>query len=310
MVFSALKSVFAKKEKSDFDESVAPRFKTLMKMKHDVAYLKNFGFKKTTRLTGDSKSAFKGRGIEFEEVRAYAFGDDLRDIDWRVTARKNQPFTKIYMEEKDRLVYLWLDLSEKMYFATKGELKSVTASKIAALVGWLALSYQDRFGLALYSGRQTYLFEPQKHQDYFLSILKKIEQVARENINLSETTEDFLKSFQLLQKKAGRQAIMFFVGSFDEASLQKVLPLLKNNEVYVIDIYDPLEATTPPKGDYFAFYNGQKAVLSAGSEKFDTIYQNHFENKRQNLQNLCLKYGAHYRPVQTNLPISAQIKPI
>ena len=85
--------------------------------------------KLTTRHAGDVKSAFKGRGMEFEEIRAYTFGDDVRDIDWRVTARKQLPYTKLYAEEKDREVYVLLDLSPSMLFGTKQELKSVTAAK-------------------------------------------------------------------------------------------------------------------------------------------------------------------------------------
>lgn len=210
MAFEALKAFFEKKQEFALNEALAPSLKTLMSIKKDVPYLKDFHLKKTSYQSGDAQSAFKGRGIEFEEVRPYLFGDDVRDIDWRVTARKNQPFTKLYMEEKDREVYVWLDLSQKMYFGTKGELKSVTAAKTAALLGWFALSYKDRLGFALYNGRRTYLFEPRRNQEYFLAVLKKIEKVAKENLDGAEDTETVEKSLQYMQKKLHATRLFFW----------------------------------------------------------------------------------------------------
>jgi len=313
LVFKAVKSLFKKNEAEVFDESFAPSFKALMAMRSDVPYLKDFHFKKTAREVGDSKSAFKGRGIEFEEVRAYQFGDDVRDIDWRVTARKNQPFTKLYTEEKDRQVYVFLDLSAPMYFGTKGELKSVTAAKTAALLGWLALSYKDRFGLALYTGAKTYLFEARRREDYFLSILKKIEKEARQNLHFTEQTETFAKALQLFEKKVGRQAIVFLVSSFDEIeseTLSQISLLAKQNEVYMVDIFDPLEALCPPEGLYNAEYQGLKATLTVGSLEFEKAYTAHFAQKREALKNFCTKHEAHYRPIKTDVPIYSQLRPV
>ena len=98
--------------------------------------------KMTSNQAGGVKSTFKGRGMEFEEVRAYIFGDDVRDIDWRVTARKAEPYTKVFNEEKDREIIVVLDLSASMVFGTKHELKSVTAAKITAMIGWLTIRHQ------------------------------------------------------------------------------------------------------------------------------------------------------------------------
>ena len=119
----------------------------LMNMRKYATFLQQGKNVKTySDQVGDVKSAFKGRGIEMDEIREYQFGDDVRDIDWRVTARKEKPYTKLYTEERDREIFVWLDLSSFMLFGSKNELKSVTASKIAALLGWIALNNKDRFG--------------------------------------------------------------------------------------------------------------------------------------------------------------------
>ena len=312
-MFKTLRAIFEKKQDIELSDALAPSFKTLMNLKKDVPYLKDLHLKKTSYQAGDAKSAFKGRGVEFEEVRLYQFGDDVRDIDWRVTARKNQPFTKLYMEEKDREVYLWLDLSAQMYFGTSNELKSVTAAKVSALIGWFALSYKDRFGLALYTGKQTYLFEPRRNQDYFLSILKKIEKVAKDNLNAQKATELPQKSLQYLQKKADRHAIIFLVSSFDfqnQNMLREMSMLTRQNEVYLIDIYDKLEAVCPPRGEYVAEFEGQKEKIRNGGDKYEHAYETYFENKRRAVKDFCLKNGAHYRSVRSDLPIYKQLRPI
>ena len=125
-------------------------------------------------MAGDVKSAFKGRGMELEEIRSYAYGDDVRDIDWRVTARKEQPFTKLYAEERDREIYVLLDLSPQMVFGTRHELKSVAAAKIAALLGWMSLENKDRFGCVVYDGQENLFFKPQNNRANMMIMLKKI----------------------------------------------------------------------------------------------------------------------------------------
>lgn len=314
MVLRNIKNFLSLKESNISDEALAPSFKTLLEMKREVLKLKDFSFQNTTLLSGDAKSSFKGRGIEFEEIRTYQFGDDLRDIDWRVTARKNTPFTKLYIEEKDRKVYIFLDLSDKMYFGTNKELKSVTAAKIAALLGFYALSYKDRVGLAIYTGTQTYIFEPRRQLAYFLSILKKIEQICTQNLNSNqEPSQSLTQALRLFEKKAGSNAVLFIISSFDpnDEKLDRELQTLAAlREVYLVDVFDRLEAICPPKGEYTAEYNGLRTTIENFSETFEKNYTAYFAAKRKKLRDLCLKHNAHYRPVQTDLPLAKQISPV
>lgn len=177
----------------------------LIEQKKYVAYLRLLTSKfATSNQAGDVKSAFKGRGIELEEIRSYTFGDDIRDIDWRVTARKDTPFTKLYAEEKDREIYVLLDLSSYMVFGTRNELKSVAAAKIAALLGWLALENKDRFGCIIFDGRDNYVFKPKNHQANMIAIFKKIAAVSQEILRRrsDEPEEGFAKTIKLLDRKS------------------------------------------------------------------------------------------------------------
>lgn len=308
-----LKSWFEKTKTPSFDEALVPSFKTLMSMKKQVPYLKGMVLKQTSSRSGDVKSAFKGRGIEFEEVRPYYFTDDVRDIDWRVTARKNQPYTKLYALEKDQNVYVWLDLSEKMYFGTKKSLKSVTAAKTAALLGWFSLSYNNRFGLAIYTGEKTYLFEARLGQSYFLSLLKEIEKCAKENLDQHFQKQTPDESLKLLEQKTGQNAILFLVGNFDLNNaklMQEMALLMRRNEVYAVDIADALEITPPPYGDYMAEFSGQKELISNTGRHFEKAYRDHFLEKRRALKDFSLKYGGRYRLIQSDLPIAEQLRPV
>ena len=100
--------------------------------------------------SGGYASPFKGRGMEFDEVRPYAQGDDVRSIDWRVTARSGKPHTKLFREERERAVLLWLDLRPAMFFATRGSFKAVRAAQAAALLGWNTLRHGDRLGALIF----------------------------------------------------------------------------------------------------------------------------------------------------------------
>lgn len=282
-------------------------------MRRYVSYLKNFKFNQTATHSGDSKSSFKGRGMEFEEVRAYSYGDDVRDIDWRVTARKNEPYTKLYTEEKDRIVYVWLDLSEIMRFGTKKELKSVTAAKTAALLGWLALENKDRFGLAIFDGTKTHLFDARRNFDHLLALFKKIEQIAEQSLYRQTESGDRGKSLQLMQKKLYQRSIVFVISSFDQLDdpLKKVImQLAHHNELYLVNIFDKLEASAPPTGEYLAQYNQIQQLLISRGGRFSTQYAAHFAQKRSELNNFCAKNNCQYRGIRNDLAIYDQLKPI
>lgn len=107
--------------------------------------------KSVAMMDGDSRTSFRGRGMEFSEVRPYQAGDDIRNIDWRVTARTQKPYTKLFQEERERPVYILVDQRAPMFFGSVNEFKSVHAAKLAAIIGWTALANNDRIGALIFS---------------------------------------------------------------------------------------------------------------------------------------------------------------
>jgi len=286
----------------------------LIEQKKYLPYIKRRHNNIVSDQVGDIKSAFKGRGMEFEEVRAYGFGDDVRDIDWRVTARKNETYTKVFAEEKDREVYVVLDLSPYMLFGTKKELKSVSAAKLGALLGWQSLVNKDRFGLILYDGVETKFFKPQSSQKSFMAILNAIvsatKNVAEKSKNKSFEQKSGLENpMQFLQYIIKSHAMVFILSDFKYITdLKPLVALTKRSRVYCVNIYDVIEEVPPASGEYMAEYNGEKLVFDTSSETYKRTYYYHFLDKRRKVENFCKRFGCYYINIRTDRPLHRQLK--
>lgn len=295
--------LFKPKDVKPLGNGLYASLEELMEQRRFVPYLKNYQFSNVVSArAGDVKSAFKGRGMEFEEIRSYAFGDDVRDIDWRVTARKQKPYTKLFAEEKDREIYVLLDLSASMVFGTKVELKSVAAAKIAALFGWLSLENKDRFGCLIYDGKETYVFKPQNSRAGMMAVLKKISEVSA--LVLKQSNEGRLaKPLQVLQAGLKSRAAVFVISDFygfDEADKKALATLSKKAQVYCVNVYDVLEDNAPKAGEYMAAEGKERVVFETKSKGFRNTYHAYFAAKRQALRDICRKFACRYIPVRTD----------
>lgn len=288
----------------------------LIEQRKYLPYIKKQQNRFTSDQAGDIRSAFKGRGMEFDEVRTYGFGDDVRDIDWRVTARKNEPYTKVFSEEKDREVYVVLDLSSYMLFGTKKELKSVAAAKLAALLGWQSMANKDRFGLVIYNGKETRVFKPQNNQKNLMAVLKAISETSVDILKLSEeershAKNDVTEPLQFLQYSIKSRAMVFVLSDFKKISadgLKSLVALTKRCRVYCVNIYDYIEEVPPDSGEYMAEYMGEKLIFDSSPDAFKRTYYNYFLEKRQMMENFCRKFNCQYLNIRTDRPLYKQLK--
>ena len=284
----------------------------LLEQKKYLPYIKQRHNHITSDKVGNIKSAFKGRGMEFEEVRAYGYGDDVRDIDWRVTARKQDTYTKLFSEEKDREIYVVLDLSPYMVFGTKKELKSVSASKIASLIGWQSLANKDRFGVVLYDGEKTRIFKPQSNQKNLMAILKAISETSSQILSFSDNIKgDIKKPIELLEYSSKSRALVFIISDFkfvSDDALKSIVALTKRCKVYCLNVYDYLEEVPPLSGEYLAEYNGQKLLFNTSSSSFKDIYFQYFAKKRKDAEAFCKRFNCQYINIRTDKPLHKQLK--
>ena len=285
----------------------------LIGMRRYIAYMRALERRRSfSHQAGDIKSAFKGRGMELEEIRSYTFGDDVRDIDWRVTARKEAPYTKVFAEEKDREIYVWLDLSAPMVFGTRRELKTVAAAKAAALLGWLAFENKDRFGCIIFDGSESFLFRPQNNRAQLTAVFKKISEVSRNALQFkpAERSAAF-KSLKLLEQNAGNRAAVFLLSDFSlaEGDWQKQLAgLAKKTQLFIFNIFDVIEELPPKAGEYMAEYGGKRLIFDSGDKLYRRSYQNYFAEKRSRLKEFCTKFNCKLVEFRTDREIADNLK--
>ncbi len=285
----------------------------LMGIRRYAELIKYRGVKRAQGVdSGDIKSAFRGRGVEMEEIREYAFGDDVRDIDWRITARKSVPYTKVYEEERNREVWAWLDLSPLMTFGSKKELKSVTAAKLTALLGWVSMYNKDRFGCVIFDGQNNWLFKPQRHKGYMAAICHKIAQVGRSALENSVNDETKrLNSLKLLQASMRRGAGVFIISSlkfWDEQYYKEFAQLAKLAQLYLMNIYDVLEEKAPLTGQYLAEYDGERVLINTENKKYRQEYAKYFHNKGVEWLQQCRKIGCHIIDLTQETDLSKALK--
>ncbi len=282
----------------------------LIKQQNYLPFLQIKNNFETSTLSGEIKSALKGRGMELEEVRAYAYGDDIRDMDWRVTARKSEPFTKVYHEEKDREITVLVDMSASMVFGTRNELKTVSAAKIAALLGWYSLKNKDRFGALIFDGENSHYFKPQNNRQNLTAIFKMMAKTS-ENVLKKSTKGDISSALKILQIHQKGHGIIFILSDFSQIDVEKfkqIAALAKNNKVCCINIFDVLEEIAPPDGEYRAVYESQDLTFNTYSDSFKSEYRQYFAFLRENLRRSCQKFSCKYIEIRTDIPVFKQLR--
>ena len=193
---------------------------------------------------GEYHSAFKGQGMTFSEVREYYPGDDIRMIDWNVTARNNTPFVKIYEEERELTVYIMVDVSHSGGFGTVNHLKSDLAAEIAAVLGFSAIKNQDKVGLILFSSEVEKYISPQKNKSHILRLIREV--LFHKS---SKKGTAIRNAIDFLMNVSKRKAVVFLISDFIDNGFWSSLKLAnKKHDLIGIRIYDPAEINLPDLG--------------------------------------------------------------
>lgn len=243
--------------------------------------------KVTSSTPGEHHSPFRGQGLEFDSVREYVIGDDIRNIDWRVTARTGKPHVKLFREERERQVILCVDMNETMRFGTKCTFKSVQAARAAALLAWRALSERNPVGSCLFGdipeGMQ--FFAPKRTKKSLLEMFKLLAAppISRADITLEQVLPHLVKG-------AHTGALIYIISDFLEVS-PKALPLLsllnKRCDVVFISINDPADKALFAAGTLeFCSENGEKIFANTNSLTGREAYQERWHRSRRALYDL------------------------
>ena len=194
---------------------------------------------------GEYHSAFKGRGMTFSEVREYQYGDDVRDIDWNVTARQNRPYVKVYEEERELTVMLVVDVSGSKDFGALGEMKRDMMTEIAATIAFSAIENNDKVGLLLFSDKIEYFIPPKKGKKHILLIISKLL-----NYQAMSKGTDINLALEYMTSALKKRCTAFLISDFlDEKDYNKSLSIANHkHDVIAVQVYDKRETQMPNVG--------------------------------------------------------------
>ena len=237
-------------------------------------------------LAGAKRSARRGRGVEFDEVRQYAAGDDVRSIDWRVTARSGEPHTKLFHEERERPVLVTLDLRKNMRFGSRNCFKSVLAAHTASALLWSALERGERIGAMTYAGAETFDVRPQRSRRSVLRFIGDIESATAHAAN-ANSDMGFAEHLNQLQRIVRPGSSVFLISDFHDAlapeAIENLRRLIRHVQVTAIAISDPLEQQLPSAGRYVVSDEQGRSSLDTGNDTVRKQYEEEYQQSRNQL---------------------------
>lgn len=268
----------------DLGDLLALRFRPLGETRAATAVVSARG--------GARLSRQRGRGVDFSEVRSYQPGDDVRTIDWRVTARKNSPHTKVFREERERLTLVIVDQTQSMFFGSRERLKSVAAAEAGALIAWRAIHNNDRVGGVIIGNDALAIHKPYRNLKplaRFLGDLSRYNQALhRAGSRPSQRhLDDALLGVRRLARSHYR---IYFISDFEplgEHWSHAFRALARRNEVVAIRVFDPLERDMPPADRYTVTDGRTRWQFDAGDARLRERYRRRFDGQQQDFEALC-----------------------
>lgn len=257
-------------------------------------------------LAGAYRSAFKGKGMEFEEVREYQAGDDVRSIDWNVTARMNHPYVKNFREERELSVILAVDVSASTRFGSGQYLKSELIAEIAAILAFSAIKNNDKVALILFSDTVEKYFPPQKGTRHVLRIIREL--LTYQPKGRSTNISNALSFLGKVQQRAG---ICFLISDFISPDYSHEAALTaKRHDLVPIALVDPAEKKLQPMNlvTFADLETGERSLVDTSSSRTQNNLQKSTEERLLGQKKLMQKLGTELCIIQTDLPYLQQLR--
>ena len=295
---------------SDLKELVGLRFKA-----RDLALFKHN--RSRSLLAGTGISPFKGRGVDFEEVRAYQHGDDIRSIDWRVTARRSKPHTKVFREERERPVLILLDQSHSLFFGSRLNFKSVTAVEACSLLAWATLNHGDRIGGVVFNEEQLSEIRPKRSKQTLMHLLKQAcehnQSLQAKSIpaSIASASGGYLaKALRHARRVSHPGTHIFVISDFaqhNEETQRHFSRLSRHCEMMAVHVSDPMEAELPRPGRYDITNGVHRQTIETRAGKIRQKYRQQYEQHTSSLKEQFSSLKIPLIRLQTDLDTSAQL---
>jgi len=265
-------------------------------------------------LAGRDASRLRGRGLNFEEIRRYQMGDDIRQIDWKVTARTRKTHTRVYTEERERSTLLLVDQRLNMFFGSNKNMKSVTAAETAALAAWRVLSQQDRVGALVFNDSKVTEIRPQRSHATVMRILQAI---VEQNHALSLTIGTrpnpamFNEALRRCERLAKHDCLICIISDgagSNEESRRLLTRIARHNDLLFAFIVDPLEGDLPDAGPLVFGDGARQLEIDTGSRRFRERFRSAFDETRAAGRKFLLDRETPVLPLSTSQSVLDQIR--
>ena len=256
-------------------------------------------------------SKLRGRGIDFSEVRLYQPGDDIRTIDWRVTARKNKPHTKIFREERERPTMVVVDQTQNMFFGSRVRLKSVAAAEFGAMVAWHGLANNDRVGGLVIGNEDASIHKPLRNVK---TVARLLADISEHNQALSRTShlasaDHITESLLQVRRLVHTNYRIFAISDFSVAASawrDTLHALARHNQVTVVRVTDPLEQQLPPADRYTVTDGLARWQFHTGNSELRKRYVSRYDEREEELRHMCAVETIRYVSLATDDEVAAQ----
>jgi uncharacterized protein (DUF58 family) len=255
--------------------------------------------------TGGYHSAFKGRGMSFSEVRLYYPGDDVRTIDWNVTARSGEPYIKVFEEERENTVMLLVDVSGSAVFGSHTQFKEEYLSELCAVLAFSAIANNDKVGVLLFSDQVELFIPPKKGKQHILRIIREIL-----SANPKSRGTNLGAALQFVQNVIKKRSVCFVLSDFIAQDYDDALRILaKRHDLIGIHCWDPLERDLPDVGVLRVSdaESGQQIWVDTTSTRLRNQYRATFENHTQSVAAAFRRAGADFLSLCTNQPYVTEL---
>ncbi len=263
-------------------------------------------------MSGIHTSNLRGRGVDFSEVRSYQAGDDIRAMDWRVTARNQQPHIKVFREERERPIMVICDLRSSMFFGTQYAFKSVLAADLVSLFSWSAIKNGDRIGVLLFDNSREIDIRPMPGRKQVMHILHELAEFNPPQQTSDNTSSSRLADMCRHARRVARPgSSIYFVSDwqgFDQDCERQLHQINKHNDVVAINISDAFEENILPLGSYPLTDGQQKMQLECYSKSQGLQYQQAFLQRQKDLKYRMLKLGMPLISLQAQNDIISELR--
>ena len=265
-------------------------------------------------LHGSRASKVRGRGVSFEEIRQYTQGDDVRTIDWNVTARLQKPYVRVYTEERERPIVLMIDQRQDMFFGSTLMMKSVAAASIAAHIGWMTNRAKDRVGAVVFNDEKFDLIPPRNSRQHIAQLFSVVESYNT-SLSSKKPPHSNLKMLDeaLMQVRTmvGHDALVVLISDFagmGDDSYRLIEELRAKNDVIAVPVYDAMLDSRPDYGELTVTHNDQMARFDLGNRRINEPLFKAMRERVVNMKNRVNRLGVPAFSINTNRSVTDQLR--